>query len=98
MIRPARPDDVDAILALIRELAEYEELVNQMDATPEALHESLFGPAPAAESLVVTESEDDGPIVGYALFFPTFSTFKTRRCLYLEDLYVTPAARGKGYY
>ena len=98
MIRPARPEDVEAIIALIRELAEYENLVEQMEATPEALHEHLFGPAPAAETLVATATrEPTATVLGYALFFPTFSTFKARRCLYLEDLYVTAGARGEGH-
>lgn len=95
MIRPARPEDVASIVDLIRELAEYEDLLDQVEATPEALHEHLFGAAPACEALVATEN-DTAPLLGYALFFPIFSTFKTRRCLFLEDLYVTPGARGKG--
>ena len=96
MIRPARPEDVASIVALIRELAEYEDLLDRMEATPDALHEHLFGATPACESLVAIEN-DTTPLVGYALFFPTFSTFKARPCLYLEDLYVTPSARGKGF-
>ena len=96
MIREARPEDVPAIVDLIRELAVYEELEAEMEATPAELHEALFGESPACEGLVLTEA-DDGPVVGYSLFFPIFSTFKAKRCLYLEDLYVTPSARGKGH-
>ncbi len=96
MIRPARPEDVESIVGLIRELAEYEDLLDQVEATPEALHKHLFGAAPACESLVATENEAASPL-GYALFFPIYSTFKMRRCLFLEDLYVTPSARGKGF-
>lgn len=92
-IRAAEPGDVDAMLALMRELAEFEKLTHLFVATEESLREALFGPRPAAEALV---AERDGRIVGYALFFQNFSTFLSRRGLYLEDLYVRPALRGSG--
>jgi GNAT superfamily N-acetyltransferase len=95
MIRPARPDDVESILGLIRELAVYEELEHHMDVTADALREDLFGGSPRCEALIA--EADDGTTAGYALFFPTYSTFKTRRCLHLEDVYVTPDARGRGH-
>lgn len=99
MIRPATPDDVDAILELIRELAVYERLEHQMEATPAALREDLFGLRPACHALVATAepgTASPGSVVGYALFFASYSTFKSRACLYLEDLYVTPHYRGSG--
>jgi GNAT superfamily N-acetyltransferase len=92
-IRTATPDDVDAMLALMRELAEFEKLTHLFVATRESLHAALFGPQPAAEALVATR---DARVVGYALYFQNFSTFLSRRGLYLEDLYVQPALRGSG--
>ncbi|SAL33916.1 GCN5-related N-acetyltransferase [Caballeronia concitans] len=92
-VRAATPADVDAIFALMYELAEFEKLTHLFVATESALHEALFGARPAAEALV---AEQAGEIVGYALFFHNFSTFLARRGLYLEDLYVRPAMRGSG--
>ena len=93
IIRPATPLDVAGMLALMRELAEYEKLTHLFVATEDTVHEALFGARPAAEALV---AERDGNIVGYALYFHNFSTFLSRRGLYLEDLYVQPALRGSG--
>lgn len=93
-IRSATPDDVPLILALIRELAHYERLLEAVVATETLLQEELFGPRPAAEVLLAYE---DSEPVGYALFFHNFSTFVGRRGVYLEDLYVRPAWRGRGY-
>ncbi len=93
MIRPARPDDCEAIHGLIRELAEFEKLLHQVEATPESLNEALFGERPTAEALV---AEVDGTVVAYAIFFHNFSTFAGRAGLYLEDLYVQPDHRGTG--
>ncbi|MDE1927010.1 MAG: GNAT family N-acetyltransferase [Burkholderiales bacterium] len=92
-IRPATPDDVEAIVALIRELAAFEQLAHLVVVTPQSLAPQLFGPRPAAEAIV---AEADGAVVGFALFFPNFSTFLGRPGLYLEDLYVRPAHRGGG--
>jgi GNAT superfamily N-acetyltransferase len=92
-VRPARREDVPAIVALIRELAAYEKLEHLATATPEALEPHLFGARPACECLV---GEQGGAVVGFALFFHNFSTFLSRPGLYLEDLYVQPAARGTG--
>ncbi|HMO87268.1 MAG TPA: GNAT family N-acetyltransferase, partial [Lacipirellulaceae bacterium] len=75
------------------ELAEYERLAHQVEATEESFHAALFGPRPAAEALV---AEAAGRIVGYALFFTSFSTFLGRSGLYLEDLYVQSDQRGRG--
>ena len=93
-IRFARKSDVPAILALIRELAEYERAPNEVVATEEQLREVLFGRHPAAEVLLAM---DAGEPVGFALFFHNFSTWMGRRGLYLEDLFVRPEMRGKGY-
>jgi GNAT superfamily N-acetyltransferase len=92
-IRAAEPADTGAILALMRELAEFEKLTHLFVETQESLREALFGARPAAEALV---AERDGRVVGYAVFFQNFSTFLSRRGLYLEDLYVQPALRGSG--
>src|SRR5260221_7999731 len=92
-IRIARVEDVPTILGFIRDLAEYEKLLDQVVADEEALVTGLFGARPAAEVLIA--DVDDAP-VGFALFFQSYSTFLARRGLYLEDLFVRPAARGKG--
>ncbi len=92
-IRPAVEDDVPLILTFIRELAEYEKLRHEAVATEEQIRQSLFGPRPYAE---VVFAELDGEPVGFALFFHNFSTFVGKPGLYLEDLYVRPAFRGRG--
>ncbi|MFO0814578.1 MAG: GNAT family N-acetyltransferase [Gemmatales bacterium] len=93
MIRPATPADLPIIAQLIRELAEYEKLAHEVVFTQEKLHEYLFGNRPYAEVLIAEESE----AVGFALFFHDFSTFLGQPGIYLEDLFVKPSARGKGY-
>ena len=85
--------DVPQVLAFIRELAVYEQLEHEVVATPEQIRAALFGPRPYAECLFACL---DGEPVGFALWFHNFSTFKGRPGLYLEDLYVRPAARGRG--
>jgi len=92
-IRAAEARDVGAILALMRELADFEKLTHLFVATEDDLADALFGPRPSAEALV---AERDGATVGYALFFHNYSTFLGRRGLYLEDLYVQPSQRGTG--
>jgi GNAT superfamily N-acetyltransferase len=92
-IRAATPDDVPAILALIRELAEYERMSPAVVASEASLREALFSERPAAEALV---ADIDAVPVGFALFFHNFSTFLSRRGLYLEDLYVRPPYRRQG--
>lgn len=93
-IRPAQPADVAAIFGMIHELAVFEKLEHLVVANETMLHDSLFGPQPACEALVGVE---DGVVVTFALFFHNFSTFLCRKGLYLEDLYVKQACRGKGY-
>ncbi|MER6085090.1 GNAT family N-acetyltransferase [Streptomyces sp. NPDC001833] len=96
MIRAATENDVPEIRAMIRELAAYERAVEQARATGEQLREALFGPHPAAYALVA-EDETSGGLVGYALWFPRFSTWTGTRGMHLEDLYVRPDARGGGH-
>src|SRR2546427_386924 len=93
-IRPARVADVPIILKLIRDLATYERAPNEVTATEEQLVDVLFGEKPVAEVLLAFEK--DTP-VGFALFFYNFSTWLGRPGLYLEDLFVKPEKRGKGY-
>lgn len=93
-IRAATEDDVPLILSFIKELAEYERLADEVVATEELLRESLFGPHRVAE--VVIGYYEDEP-VGFAVFFHNFSTFLGRPGLYLEDLYVKPTHRGRGF-
>lgn len=93
ILRPAVRDDVPELLALIRELADYEQLAHEAVADAAVLADSLFGERPAAEAVI---AEVDGAAAGFALFFHSFSTFRGRRGLYLEDLYVRPAHRGLG--
>lgn len=93
-IRPATPADVPQILAFVRELAEFEREPDAVLATEPMLEAALFGPRPAAE--VVIADDADGKAQGFALFFQNFSTWTGLPGMYLEDLYVTPAARGAG--
>ncbi|MFF0017696.1 GNAT family N-acetyltransferase [Streptomyces sp. NPDC005374] len=95
MIRPATPADIPAIHTLIRELADYEKALKEAKATQEQLQEALFGPHPAAYAHVATDSTDT--VIGYAIWFLTFSTWRGVHGIYLEDLYVRPAARGAGH-
>lgn len=91
---PATVADVPTILHLIQSLAEYEKLSHEVVATEDSLRAALFGEHPGAECLI---ARDHGAPVGFALYFHNFSTFLSRRGLYLEDLFVEPAHRGKGY-
>lgn len=92
-IRPATRGDVPVILELIRGLAEYERLAHECVATEAALAETLFGARPQAEVLIATA---DGTPAGFALFFSNYSTFLAKQGIYLEDLFVKPAFRGRG--
>jgi GNAT superfamily N-acetyltransferase len=93
-IRPARVDDVPIILQLIRDLATYERAPAEVVATEEQLINVLFGERPVAGVLLAFE--DESP-VGFAVYFYNFSTWLGRPGLYLEDLFVKPEKRGKGY-
>jgi GNAT superfamily N-acetyltransferase len=89
-------NDVATIRAMIRELAEYERAVEQVRATEEQLREALFGEHPAA-FVLIAEDDETGEAVGFALWFPLFSTWTGTRGMHLEDLYVRPSARGGGH-
>jgi GNAT superfamily N-acetyltransferase len=91
-IRPCRPDDAEALVALVRELAVYERLEAYARATPDDFRTHLFGPRPMAEAVL---AEVEGLPVGFALYFMTFSTFRGRPGIYLEDLFVRPEYRGR---
>lgn len=93
-IRFATGADAPVILRFIRALAEYEKLAHECVATEEALRATLFGDRPYAEVLLI---EEGGATHGFALFFHNYSTFLARPGIYLEDLFVDPAQRGKGY-
>src|SRR5437773_1815708 len=93
-IRPARVEDVPVILQLIRDLATYERAPHEVTATEEQLIDVLFGRRPSAEVLLAFEGKSP---VGFAVFFHNFSTWLGRPGLYLEDLFVKPEKRGKGY-
>lgn len=93
-IRTATVDDVPLILQFIKELAEYEKLANDVTATEELLRNNLFGSRQTAEVLLGFE---DAEPAGFALFFHNFSTFIGKPGIYLEDLFVRPKFRGRGY-
>jgi len=96
MIRWARRADAPVIVRFIHELAAYERKAHLCHAELGPLEEHLFGPRPACEALVATGAATDD-VVGFALFFAAYSTFESSPFLYLEDLYVTPEARGCGH-
>ncbi len=93
-IRAAAPEDVPAILQLIKDLAVYEKAPDAVKSTAENLHQALFGPDPKVFAHVV---DVDGEIVGISIWFLNYSTWMGTHGIYLEDLYVDPAYRGKGY-
>ena len=94
MIREADPGDVDAIVGLVGNLAEYERARHEVQIDAASLHAALFGPAPAVFAHVAVV---DGEVVGFALWFLSFSTWIGRHGIYLEDLYVRPEHRGGGH-
>lgn len=93
MIRSAQPSDVPVLLELVRELAAYEREPDAVVATGTDLHEALFGPDPSAGCQVAVV---DGAVVGFALWYRTFSTWQGKPGLWLEDLFVRPEHRGSG--
>ena len=94
VVRPVRPDDVPTVVALVRELAEYERAPHEARMTEEELSAALFGDSPALFGHVAEES---GEVVGMALWFLNFSTWRGTHGIYLEDLYVRPGHRGRGF-
>ena len=95
-IAKASPADVPDIHRLIVGLAEYERLQHLCVSTPADIERGLFGPHPAAEVLLARDADPTAAAVGFALFFPTYSTFLGRPSLWLEDLFVVPSRRGVG--
>ena len=94
MIRPATIEDTATIGRLIRALAEYERLAQEVVFDEDRLREHLFGPRPLAEVLL---AEEAGAVAGFALFFHNYSTFAGKPGIYLEDIFVVPEYRGKGH-
>ena len=92
-VREVTPADIGLLLTMIRELAEYEKLSDQLRATEELYERALFGEPPSAEALI---AEQDGEPIGYAVYFSTFSTFLAIQGIWLEDLYVRPEHRKAG--
>ena len=92
-ISPAAESDVPALLAMIRELAEFEQLAQELEVTVDSLREALFGAVPVACALV---ARMDSELAGYAVFYRTFSTFVGRPGIFLDDLYVRPEFRKRG--
>ncbi len=92
-VRRIRPDDVPAVVGLVRELAEYERALHEVRLTEEQLTDRLFGDSPALFGHV---AEHEGDVVGVALWFLNFSTWRGTHGIYLEDLFVQPAHRGRG--
>jgi len=92
-IRAARPSDIPRIWEMLRGLAAYERLEHEVSGTPERLAEHLFGTRPSVECVV---AESGAALVGYALVYPTYSSFRTAPTMWLEDLFVEPGKRGKG--
>jgi GNAT superfamily N-acetyltransferase len=105
-VRPAHPEDAALLLELFGGLAEYEHLEHELTATEAQLREALFGERPAAEALIAERTPSDGDpeaqagrepeVLGYALFFPTFSSFLASTGVWLEDLFVREEHRGGG--
>jgi GNAT superfamily N-acetyltransferase len=93
LIRRARPDEAGLVLSLVRELADYEKLLHEVEATEAGIGAALFGDNPR---LFCDIAECNGEVAGFAVWFINFSTFSGRSGIYLEDLFVRPAQRGKG--
>ena len=96
-IRRVEPRDLPALHRLIRALAAYEKLEHQVVSSPEDFERALFGAGSQVEAVLLRPDGGDGEPVAFALFFHNFSTFLGRRGLYLEDLFVEPEQRGRGY-
>jgi len=94
MIRPATPDDVPAIIDMIRGLAEYEKALDKVENTPDMLRETLFCPSPSVFCHIAVDGER---IAGFAIWFVSYSTWLGTHGIYLEDLFVHPAHRGGGH-
>jgi len=96
-IRPAQPHDVAEIVQMVRDLADYENALDEARATEEQFMDALFGPNPSVFAHVVEHETDAYALGGFALWFRNFSTWLGTHGIYLEDLYVRPELRGHGY-
>jgi ribosomal protein S18 acetylase RimI-like enzyme len=94
IVRDVAPADLPRVWEMLRGLATYEKLIDILTGDAEMLHDALFGERP--ERLFGLVAERDGRLIGYALYYPVFGSFRTRWRLYLEDLFVEPEARGSG--
>jgi GNAT superfamily N-acetyltransferase len=94
-VRPIRPEEVDELYAMICELADYERSLAEVRSTAEDFRVALFGPSPQLFGLVV-DSDGDGALGGFAVWYVNFSTWSGKHGIYLEDLYVRPHLRGQG--
>lgn len=92
-IQKAVEENIPQIIALMREFAEYEKLLEYLEVTQERLEIALFGDGKVAEAIVALDGET---VIGYAVFFPYFATFRGQRGFYLEDIFITKTSRGKG--
>lgn len=92
-IQKAELENIPQIVALLREFAEYEKLLDSFEVTDEKLKIALFGEGKVADAIVALDGET---VIGYAIFFPYFATFRGQRGFYLEDIYITKSARGRG--
>lgn len=92
-IRPAKPEETSLVLEFIKKLAAYEKCSNEVVADEATLYQSLF----VEKAAEVLFAEEDGVVIGFALFFHNFSTFVGRKGLYLEDIFIIPEKRGLGY-
>jgi ribosomal protein S18 acetylase RimI-like enzyme len=92
-IRKAQPDDLPAVIRLMREFAEFEKLVQYFTATRERLFDAIFGDTSFVDCLI---AEDAGDIFAYSLFYPNFASFRGQRGIYLEDIYISPSHQGRG--
>lgn len=96
VLRAATPADIPQIIKLMRDMAEFEKLLDQFQATPELVYASLFSEHPAAHALVITHKDEPDQLIAYIFWFHNYSTFRAKRGLYLEDIYIDPAHRGQG--
>lgn len=96
ILRPATASDIPAIYGLMLEMAQFEKLTDIFKATPATLQASFFGPEPAAHCLVITTEAAPKTAISYIMWFHNYSSFLDRRGLYLEDVYISPAHRGRG--
>ena len=95
-VRPIAPPDVPRVWQLLTELAQYEKLTDILTGTPEMFRQALFGGGDRLLGLVAQRDEAGADLVGYAIFYPVYGSFRARWRLHLEDIYVTPDARGTG--